>query len=55
MEDAFQNGEMRTTGTDIDGLLPPVSRFGGGGNRAKKKETVITKMKKFFEKFLGII
>ena len=53
MEDSLQAGEIKTTGTDIDKLLPPVSRF-GGGNRAKKKETVITKLKQYFETFFGI-
>ena len=51
---AFRDGEIKTTGTDIDRLLPPVSRFGGGGARARKKQTVIDKLKKFFEKFSGI-
>ena len=53
IEDSLANGEIKTTGTDIDKLLPPVSRF-GGGNRAKKKETVIDKLKKFFEMFFGV-
>ena len=34
VENAFRDGEIKTTGTDIDKLMPPVSRF-GGGNRAK--------------------
>ena len=49
----FRDGEFRTTGTDLDAILPPVRRFGGG--RAKKKATVIEKMKAFFEKFLGLV
>ena len=53
IEDSFEAGEIKTTGTDIDKLLPPVSRF-GGGNRAGKKETVIDKLKKFFEMFFGV-
>ena len=53
LENAFRDGEIKTTGTDIDKLMPPVSRFGGGA-RAKKKQTVIDKMKGFFEKFLGL-
>lgn len=36
-----------------DKILPPVSRFGGGG-RAKKKQSVIEKLKGFFEKYFGI-
>lgn len=50
---AFRNGEMKTTGTDIDKLMPPVSRF-GGGNRAEKKRGIIEKLKGFFERFFGI-
>ncbi len=53
MENAFRDGEVKTTGTDIDKLMPPVSRF-GGGNRAAKKQTVIDKLKAFFERFFGI-
>ncbi len=44
LENAFREGEVKTVGTDIDKLMPPVSRF-GGGNRAKKKQTIINKLK----------
>ncbi len=48
-------GSSKTTGTDIDKILPAVSRFGGGGsNRKEKKETVIEKLKGFFERFWNI-
>ena len=53
MENAFRDGEIKTAGTDIDKLMPPISRFGGGG-RAGKKQCVIDKLKKFFEKYFGI-
>ncbi len=53
LEDSFRNGEVKTTGTDIDKLMPPVSRF-GGGNRSAKKQTIIDKLKAFFERFFGI-
>lgn len=52
IENAFRDGEIKTTGTDIDKIMPPVSRFGGG--RDKKKENVIGKLKGFFEKFFGV-
>lgn len=29
IENAFRDGAIRTTGTDIDKILPPMSRFGG--------------------------
>lgn len=53
MENAFRDGEIKTSGTDIDKLMPPISRFGGGG-RAKKKQGVIDKLKTLFEKYFGI-
>ena len=53
IENAFRDGEIKTTGTDIDKLMPPVSRF-GGGNRAAKKQNVIDKLKDFFNRFFGI-
>ena len=53
MENAFRDGEIKTAGTDVDKLMPPISRFGSGG-RAKKKQCVIDKLKTFFEKYFGI-
>ena len=53
ISNSFRDGVLKTSGTDIDKLLPPVSRFGGGG-RAEKKQTVIEKLKKFFEKYFGL-
>ncbi|MDD5903202.1 MAG: type I restriction endonuclease subunit R [Oscillospiraceae bacterium] len=53
MEIAFRDGAVKTTGTDIDKLLPPMSRF-GGGNRAEKKQGIIAKLLGFFERFFGI-
>ena len=53
LENAFHDGEIKTAGTDIDKLMPPVSRF-GGGKRAEKKQGVISKLKNFFEKYFGI-
>ena len=53
LENAFHDGEVKTSGTDIDKLMPPVSRFGGSG-RADKKQTIIDKLKAFFERYFGI-
>ncbi len=55
VDNAFRDGVIRTTGTDIDKILPAMSRFGGDGNRQEKKKTVIEKLKVFFEKYFGII
>ena len=53
IENSFRDGQIKTTGTDIDKIMPPISRF-GGGDRAKKKQTIIEKLKAFFDKFFGI-
>ncbi len=53
VSNAFRDGGIKTTGTDIDKLMPPVSRF-GGGSRVKKKQGVIAKLKAFFEKYFGL-
>lgn len=53
LENAFRDGEMRTTGTVIDKLMPPISRFGGSG-RAAKKQRIIEKLKDFFDRFFGL-
>lgn len=38
IENSFRDGQLRTTGTDIDKILPAMSRFSGGGeDRSYKK------------------
>ena len=54
IENAFRDGAVKTTGTDIDKLMPPVSRF-GGGNRAARKQGIIAKLQAFFEKYFGLL
>ena len=54
MDNAFRDGEIKSTGTDIVKLMPPVSRF-GGGIPAKKKQSVIDKLKGFFDLVFGIL
>lgn len=53
LDNSFRDGQVKTTGTDIEKILPPMRRF-GGGNRAEKKEAITEKVKKFFEKYFGI-
>lgn len=54
MDNSFRDGLLKTTGTDIDKIMPPVSRF-GGGNRTAKKQSVIEKLMDFFEKYFGLV
>ena len=52
IENAFRDGEIKTAGTDIDKIMPPVSRFGGG--RSTKKQGVVKRLMAYFEKYFGI-
>ena len=54
IDGAFRDGALKTTGTDIDKILPPVSRF-SGGNRVGKKQSIIEKFLAFFEKYFGLV
>lgn len=54
INNAFRDGIMKTTGTAVDRLMPPVSRF-GSENRALKKQGIIEKLLSFFEKYFGLI
>jgi len=51
---SFRDGMLKTAGTDIDKIMPPVSRF-GGGNRTAKKRSIINRMLNFFDKYSGLI
>lgn len=53
MDNSFRDGILKTTGTDIDRIMPPVSRFGGG--RATKKQGIIERLTRFFEKYFGLV
>ena len=54
VDNSFRDGVLKTTGTDVDRILPPVSRF-GGGNRTAKKDGIIAKLQAFFDKYFGLV
>ncbi|MDR0931421.1 MAG: type I restriction endonuclease subunit R, partial [Victivallales bacterium] len=54
VDNAFRDGSLKTTGTDVDKIMPSMSRF-GGGNRTEKKQRIIDKLMSFFEKYLGLV
>ncbi|MDR0993935.1 MAG: type I restriction endonuclease subunit R, partial [Verrucomicrobiota bacterium] len=54
VDNAFRDGSLKTTGTDIDKIMPPISRFDGSG-RIAKKQCVIEKLLAFFEKYMGLV
>lgn len=52
IENAIQKGQVENVGKELDDLLPPVSRIGGG--RQAKKQSVLEKIRKIVEIFVGI-
>lgn len=56
IDNAFRDGTLRTTGPDLDAIMPAVSWFsGGGGGRVALKQRLMEKLAKFFEKYLGLV
>ena len=51
---SFRDGVFKTTGTDVDRIMPAMSRF-GDSNRSGKKKGVIERLVSFFEKYFGAI
>ena len=54
MDNSFRDGALKTTGTDIDVIMPAVSRF-GGGNRAEKKKRIIDRLMAYYEKYVELV
>ena len=51
---AFRDGVMKTSGTDVDRIMPRMSRFGSAGiERNEKKNGIIAKLVAFFDKYFG--
>lgn len=51
---AFRDGHIRTSGTAITTVLPPVSRFSADRGHSEKKQRVIQKLGAFFERFFAL-
>jgi type I restriction enzyme R subunit len=54
VKNAFRDGSVPIAGTSISKVLPPVSRFSPTGDRTKKRESVLSKLTSFFERFFDI-
>ena len=51
---AFQDGNLRTSGTAIMKVLPPVSRFNKNGAHGTKKRRVVERLTSYFDRFFGL-
>jgi len=54
VNNAFRDGGVPFTGTEISEVLPPISKFRQDGARTKKRESVLNKLTSFFERFFDI-
>lgn len=52
IDNSFRDGILKTTGTDFDSIMPPMSLF--DKNRSIKKLMITEKLLAFFEKYFGI-
>lgn len=56
MEKSFSAGEVSELGTDINDLMPRMSRFGAAAQaRAEKKSRIVESMRNMFNEFAGLI
>lgn len=55
VDNAFRDGAIPTSGVAITKIMPPVSRFAQGGGHAAKKDSVISKLSAFFDRYFGLI
>lgn len=55
IRNSFRDGFISETGTALTNVLPPVSRFDPKGERSRKRETVLEKFIKFFDRYFDII
>ncbi|MCF0217616.1 MAG: type I restriction endonuclease subunit R [Malacoplasma sp.] len=53
IEKALRDGEVKTIGTDIVALMPPMARF-GDNNRQLKKQNIIDKLQEFVNKYYNL-
>ena len=51
---ALREGALRTAGTAITTVLPPVSRFAASNGHGATKQRVIDKLARFFDRFFGL-
>jgi len=51
---SFRDGSIATTGMAITKVLPPVSIFSPGSQYVQKRENVLKKLMRFFERFFDI-
>lgn len=54
MRIAMRDGVLRSSGTAIAEILPPVSRFAQGGGHLEKRRTVIARLTEYFNRYFGL-
>ena len=50
----FREGEIKETGTEITKILPPIPLFTKSGHSQEKKDSVLRRLKAFFDRFFDV-
>ncbi len=53
LRNAFRDGVLKTTGTDLDSVMPRISKF--DKHYMERKQGIIEKLQQFFEKYFGLV
>jgi len=54
VKNAFRDGYVQSTGTDLTKILPTLTRFSKTAKRTKKRESVLLRLENFFNRFFDI-
>ena len=54
INNAFRDGELRSTGRGFADIMPPTPMFCEQNTRTKQKEKILARLQLFFEKYLGV-
>lgn len=55
IQQCFHDGYVRTEGTEIASIMPPINPFNKQSNYEQKKQNIIERIKRFFSRFYDLV
>ena len=55
IQNSFLNGYVASSGTDIAKIMPPMNPFSKTVNREEKKQSILEKIKAFFDRYYDLV
>jgi len=55
IQNSFLNGYVASSGTDIAKIMPPMNPFSKTVNREEKKQSILEKIKVFFDRYYDLV